>query len=437
MADVTQSTLNGLFKELYADQINNLLPESARLTKTIGFSRNDRTGNQYHQPVILSRPAGFTYGGQGTTSTAYTLNSGVSLQMKDAVVTGAEMTDREVIAYGVMARAANGDRASFMDATTLVIEQMMDTMTYRVELSSLYGGSGIGKCASSANADTTNTVVTLTVASSSLGIFSGAENATLNFIYSGTPYGSTAADQIFTINKIAFTDANAPQVILYISGTTNGISALDTGIAAHANLVDVYFNGQYGNEPTGVDRICTLGLSGGPTSLYGITAADFSLWNGNSYDAGSAALTMGKVLSGAGRLAYRGLKSAVEVHVNPVTWQNLNNDLAALHRFNEAGGKQDVGAEEICYYGPTGEVRIVGNIFVKQGEAFMLADPSRAEYWKRIGSTDITFTLPGRQDEFFLNSPDKNGYELRNYTDQSIFCPVPAKNMKFKNIVNN
>lgn len=438
MADQTQATLNGLFKELYADQINNLLPPSAYLLKTVGFSKTDKTGNQFHQPVILTRPNGFTYGGQGTTSTAYTLNAGNPLQMKDAVVAGAEYTDREVIAYGVMSRAANGDRASFMDATSLVIEQIMDTMTYRAELSSYYGGSGLGKCASRTTGTATSTTITLTVASSTMGIWSGAENAIVAFLNAGTNVTASAADQDFTITSITFADVtNGIQAALVVSGTAQGISDLNTVVNANPDVVDVFYKGQYGNECTGVDQISLLGLSGGPTSLYGITSASYNLWRGNSYSAGTAQLTMGKVLSVAGRLAGRGLRSPVQLHVNPLTWQNLNNDLAALRRIDAGGGQVENGFEEICYYGPTGKIDVVSNIFTKQGEAHMLAAPDRAEYWKRIGSSDVTFTLPGRQDEFFLNAPDKNGYELRAYTDQSIFCPVPAKNAKITGILNN
>jgi hypothetical protein len=48
------TTLNGLFKERYADKIERLIPEGAKLMKDIPFiSRDKQPGNFYHQPVVL------------------------------------------------------------------------------------------------------------------------------------------------------------------------------------------------------------------------------------------------------------------------------------------------------------------------------------------------------------------------------------------------
>jgi hypothetical protein len=115
--------------------------------------------------------------------------------------------------------------------------------------------------------------------------------------------------------------------------------------------------------------------------------------------------------------------------VNPITWQNLNNDLAALRRFTEekAGDKMDNGAREITFYGPSGQIEVESNIYVKQGDAFLLADPERSEYWKRIGSTDITFDLPGfAGPSLYLPSPTNTGVEVRVFTSQALFHAKPS-----------
>jgi len=47
----TQSTLTGLFKDVYEDKIVNLVPESSVLQKRIKFVENDkREGRLLHQP---------------------------------------------------------------------------------------------------------------------------------------------------------------------------------------------------------------------------------------------------------------------------------------------------------------------------------------------------------------------------------------------------
>jgi hypothetical protein len=43
------STLNGFFKEAYADKLNNLIPDGVKLVNKIGFmSKDKQPGNLYH-----------------------------------------------------------------------------------------------------------------------------------------------------------------------------------------------------------------------------------------------------------------------------------------------------------------------------------------------------------------------------------------------------
>jgi hypothetical protein len=47
-------TLNGLFKEVYADKLENLIPDGVMLLKRIPFvSKEKQNGSNYHQPVVL------------------------------------------------------------------------------------------------------------------------------------------------------------------------------------------------------------------------------------------------------------------------------------------------------------------------------------------------------------------------------------------------
>ena len=46
---VTPSSLSGLFKEAYADDLINLVPETAKLIKMVPFVQRDKElGNKYH-----------------------------------------------------------------------------------------------------------------------------------------------------------------------------------------------------------------------------------------------------------------------------------------------------------------------------------------------------------------------------------------------------
>ena len=69
----TVSTLNGLFKEKYADKVMNLVPDNVVLMNMVEFaSQSQALGNLYHQPVILGHEHGMTYG--GSQGTAFSLN---------------------------------------------------------------------------------------------------------------------------------------------------------------------------------------------------------------------------------------------------------------------------------------------------------------------------------------------------------------------------
>ena len=49
MASNTVSTLNGLFKEIYADKLENLIPDGVKLMSSISFSSKEKQlGNLYH-----------------------------------------------------------------------------------------------------------------------------------------------------------------------------------------------------------------------------------------------------------------------------------------------------------------------------------------------------------------------------------------------------
>jgi len=416
------TTLNGLFKEIYADRVENLVPEAAKIVKMIPFVPRDKEiGNKYHQPVILSWEHGMTYA--AFNAGAFALNSSVALDMQDAQVSSSQMLLRSQISYDAAARAANSKKA-FVKATELLVENMMESMTKRVEIACLYGVSGIGEADSSSNVDTTHTVVTFTAGGWATGIWAGMEGALIQFYtVAGDALVSSGADSIFTIDSV-----DVDNKAITVSGTTTGITALDIALAAGNS--NVFFNGAHGNEMAGLDKIIT-----NTGTLFNISATSYNLWKGNTYSAASAALTIGKLLAAVAKAVNRGLDEKAGVLVSPVTWANLMSDLAALRRFDGSYDRKKLenGASAITFYSQNGELEIIAHNIVKEGEAFII--PTKK--CKRIGATDVTFRTPGMEDEqFFRQLTDNAGFELRAYTDQAIFLECPARATKVTNIVN-
>jgi hypothetical protein len=57
----TLDTLNGLFKEVYAKDLVDLIPDGVKLLSRIPFAKKEQVlGNFYHQPVVLGQEHGVT-----------------------------------------------------------------------------------------------------------------------------------------------------------------------------------------------------------------------------------------------------------------------------------------------------------------------------------------------------------------------------------------
>lgn len=420
----TTSTLDGLFKVVYGEGPINAIPEVAILQAKVKFKQTERIGKAYNFPVILSSEAGVTYLAAGAGVS--TLNDAIAAQLKEASVDANQIIIRGQMDYEAAAKAV-ASKAAFKNASELLVENLMETGARRLEMAFLYGQSatGLGTADSSANASATSTVVTMLAAGWAPGIWAGTENALINFYkVSDDSLVSSGADAIFTITAVNFTDRK-----LTVTGTATGIGALDTALGAGDCYI--HWKGAKGVEPVGLDKIITN--SG---SLFGISAATYSLWAGSSYGFGSAAATTAKLLNMAGLAVSKGgLMEEADILMSPKTFTNLSGTMTDLRRQN--GGAKETegiaGFETIVLMGPNGKLNLVPHPMVKEGECFLV--PMKRV--KRIGTQEFSFETPGRKGELFLQIPDKNAYELRIYTSQSIIVETPAKCVKGTAITNS
>jgi hypothetical protein len=397
-------TLNANFKVVYADKIQNLIPDGVKLVNKIDFSgREAQLGNLYSQPVILGMEHGITFA--GSTDDAFALNGPIAGQLKEAQVRGSQMVLRSVLGYAAASRAAHGGQSAFEDATKLLVQNMMKSMSKALEIVSLYGQMGLSTVAS-----VSGSVITCTTAEWAPGIWAGAVNMPLEIRTSAGVLRGTCA-----VSSVDMT-ARTVTVDLLPAGTTS------TDV--------IWRKGSYGNEMAGVHKILT-----NTGSLFNIDASAYDLWKGCSYPVGSAALSFAKLQSAIAPAVEKGLDGDVFVMVNPKAWANLLTEQAALRQY-DASYKSSVaenGAQEISFYSQNGKVEIIPSIYIKEGYAFALS----LEDWMRVGSTDITFRRPGQGDDFFRELENNAGYELRAYTDQAIFCVAPGKSCLLTGIVNS
>lgn len=412
----TPTQLTGLYKEIYGDNIEDLLPDSAILQSMIQFSQRNRIGNHYNQPVVVRRENGATYA--AAESGAFTLNAARSMITQNAQIQGSQIVMRATMGYDTAARAVARE-AAFMSAFKLQMGNLYESTSMRLEIAMLYGGSGLGTTASSTNVNATTTDVVITAATWAAGIWSGFEDAVINFYDNGVIINASTGE--FTISTV-----DPDTRTIRVTGAAADIAALDAAILADPTQVVIYFNGAYGNEMSGLNAIIT-----NTGTMFGINAGTYNLWKGNTY-AVNGNLTVNKIMQGLVKPIARGLNEDVQILLNPGAWQTLANDLTALRRFDSSYKAKDgeAGYDSLKFHAQGVGVELISHICVKQGDAF--AFPK--DRFVRIGATDTTFVTPGTNEEMFVQLADRAGFDYRTYTDQAILCTTPARTLKYTGI---
>jgi hypothetical protein len=412
----TVGTMNGFFKESYADKLGELIPDGVKVMNKIKFlSKDKQPGNLYHQPVILGLEHGITFA--ASDEDAFNLNAPIAGQIKDAQVRGNPVVLRSLLGYAAASRAALGGQKAFMDATKFLVANMLRSMAKKLEIEMLYGQMGYATIASVAT-------TTLTINSNDWapGIWAGAEGMPIEI--------RNAAG---TVSRGTFTVASVDMFLQTVTLTTNAATAGVTGGTGSNPITPgtgdvIWHQGAFGNEFPGIHYILTN--SG---VLFNINAGQFNLWKGNLYDALGGALSFTKLNNATSRAVEKGLDGKVLALVNPRSWANMLSDQAALRKYDESysSAQLENGAKAIKFHSQNGEIEIEPSIYVKQGYCYILA----LEEWFRVGSTDMTFKRPGQGEEFFRDLENSAAYELRLYSDQAIFCMAPGRNVLVYDIV--
>lgn len=401
--------LNGLFKEAYADKLENLIPDQVKLMNLIKFmSKDKQPGNLYHQPVILGLEHGITFA--GSDEDAFNLNAPVAGTIKDAQIKGSPAVLRSFLGYVAASRAAQGDAKAFMDATKYLVANMLRSMAKKLEIEMLYGDVGYGVVSAAAGPDQATSTITVKTSEWAPGIWAGAEGLTIEVRSAdGTVSKGTAKIQSVSFEARTLTLANS---------ITCG------------NGDVIWHMGAYGNEFKGIHKI----LSQTTGILFNIDVGQYNLFRASQYPAGNGALSFAKLNLAVARAVEKGLEGKLMVMVNTRGWANMLNDQAALRKYDGSYSKTKLenGSEALEFHSQNGVLQIVPSVYVKEGYAYMLS----IEDWQRVGSTDMTFKRPGQGDQFFRDLENSAGYELRLYTDQAIFCSAPGRNVLITEIVN-
>jgi hypothetical protein len=400
----TASTISAWLKEIYADSLQNLIPDGVRLVKAVKFAAGEKEiGDKYVQPVALTHEFGFTVG-----SGAFSLNDAVAATYAEAQIEGKNLLLRTQVSYDAMAKASSSKKA-FMKWSEQVVGNMTASFTKRLEILHFYGGTSLG-VVSANNAG----ALTLTTASWASGIWAGSEGMILEAFTALS--GGSQHNTDLTVSSVDLVGR-----IVTVTGTSSAVVANDY----------LFFKGFRGSEMNGIDKLATAS-----SSIYNIDPSSYALWKGNSYSAGSAKLTFKKIQHAVALAVTKGCDEKVTVYCSAPTFADLNSDLSALQRMDSSyrKNKGEQGHESISFYGVNGEIEIVASIYVKEGEAFCVP----LAKLKRIGSSDVTMRMPGQsEDQLVLQMASNAGYEMRLFYDGNLFCERPAWLVKITSITND
>lgn len=439
----TQSTLVGLFKEVYGSNIVEAWSFMAKLAKKISFVSQDlQPGNYYNQPVDVQFEQGLSQAAAGSipgASGGPVFFSPSAGQMQNAQLAGAQIIGRSQVSYEAIARSAGGGAKAFKEATKFVVRRLSQATLKRLEFQLLHGGVGAGVVSSIAvetgGAGAYFTICTLTDASWSTGIWAGMVGAyidvfqaggtarTANNINTGVTSGTTGWCRISAVDT-----ANKTITLNY--GTTTGAAATDilafASVGAGATLATTL-----ANEMQGLDAITNWTASSG--TQQNIATGTYDLWRGNQYSAATGVLSFPKLLEAAGLAASYGLMDELCAVISPRAFEVINSDVAALRQYDVSysGAKAENGSQALKFNGQTGSIEVMPHAFQKDGLAHMFC----ANEALRVGAADISFiTRQGSEDKLILESSTAAASEMRAYSNQSLFISQPRHTVRMAGI---
>lgn len=351
----------------------------------------------------------FTYGGED--GDVFSLEASAAASVRNGQVKSAELVLRSTISLGAISRSIS-DKNAFEKASKLIVANMLKSMYHRLEIQMIHGqsASGLGIVESIAALE-----LKIEDHEWAPGIWNGSKDAKIEV------YDSTLAT-----NRGSATITSVDYAAKKIS-----IDAVPAGTVATDVL---FFKGAKGKEFLGIHEISQK--SG---TLFGINNATYDLFKGNTVNVGSnfsggeAVLSFAKVEEGIATAMDKGLgEESFTVLVSTRSWNNLLTEQAAKRMYDSSysSAQLDQGAKALKFYGQNGEIKIMASTIVKEGYAHGLVEKDYA----RIGSSDVTFQIPGYEGEFFRLLSDSHGVELRSYTDQALVCFRPATSVLFRYI---
>ena len=434
----TMTTLNNNVKIIYGDKLKYLLPQGLWLYPNFEFKTAKKLGQAFYQPIVLKHEHGFTYAASRftgvSTGSAPWAPSGTVVGVpyvtaapgfiENANIDGTQIFGRTLLDFESASRAASS-KASFVDSVGYVLENLDQSAKRRLEIAMYLGQTPLAV----ADTGTTTTNFIVTAATWAPGLWAGQEGAPIEVTSNTrTPVRGTSTISAinFTTRTITFAGAIASTVAtdyLWFKSAASIGTAGGTGPAYPLTAANILQN-----ECVGLHTMLNA-----PTSVHGITCATYSLWTPNSQDVGSANMNLEAVEDAAAKIINRGGGGATyKLLMAPANYAKFINSLSGLRRLNkEDGSRYTIGAEDITIFAGGLKIVLVSWAYCMEGFAYLI----NPDDFMRIGSTDLTYKVPGRGDDLFRLSDGAGSYEMQLYSLQAPACTALCRQCIFINIV--
>lgn len=414
MAAGDLDNVNGIAKKVYDKAgIQDLRPKSAILQRRIGWDKGTRQiGESYQISVALRPPNGFTY--PGSTGAGTAMKAARPMIIKQASITPFEMDLREQISYTALSRAAKEGEGAFAQLSGELFKGMKMAAANRLEAGILLGQRALGEVEAVTDTSGGTADLTITAATWRPGLWwAVGEGTTLDAFTSTTK-----------------NNASGPLVVSGITTASRKIRVTYTGTLANEVAAGdvLYFEGAWDgttyNEMPGL--LAQSGNTSG-TSL-GLSAATYMNWKGNTYDV-AGPISSDVVEDAVSQLRDRGAAGRLSMHLANKNYSVVLNELKQLRVIDSSYSpdKTKVGTKSILLESPdVGEIELVNHPFMAWGEFGLFSEDDCG----RVGSSDLTFGVPGFEKEQLFRLVD--GYnlaEIQLFTDQCVVNKRPNHSM--------
>lgn len=435
MASVSNNQVLEIFKKVYGTTYD-LVPDDQQLSKDIEWSEGDRVGDDFREDVILGDEVGVTFGGSGQE--CFEINPAIAGNVKQTTVQPFVVMLPSVLPFATISRSL-GDEQSFLRATKFITKNNLKSHERFQETMRFYGQSPklLGYCSyftgTYRQVSFTNGTGTLNGVAFTNGINAAAKQILLSpgDFASGIWIGRKGV----RVAQVDSTGAIVTSGKLTTVQSRFGYIGVDftpsapTAATGAGSLRLAFYDQVTQGEMVGMHKI----LSTQTGTLFGIAVQQFELFRGNLVDykasGGSGVkLTLGRMQDAiADAVNGGGLEGDLVAYVNPLNWATVSTTEAGLRVYDKSYSENSAqnGFKDVEYYSQNGKITIKAHRQVMEGDAFI----TKTGTWKRSGSAQPGFSVPGIDQELIKPLENQAGFQFKSFSDEYLFTPEPAQNI--------